>query len=177
MNLSSLPEPLRGRVEERLRKKPELEAFVKLLLEKHANEPEKAHALLAELVKPNRLLAVTLGLSIGLPAIGLGALFYADHQTKQAIANGVSTTARVELMKPSNCFFGSETSRCLELKLRVFPKNGAPYDGSLTESIAVEWMPRVQPGSWLVVAVDKSDPQKLTLDGEAFQRPAPTPID
>ena len=176
MNLSSLPEPLRSRVEKRIREKPQLEAFVKLVMEKHANSPEKAHELLEELVKPNRLLAVSVALCVGLPALGIGAVMYSEHQTKQALANGVSTTARVEIMKPGDCFVGNDGSRCLELKLRVFPKDGAAYEGTLTETVDLEWMPRVQPGSWLIVAVDKTDPQKLTLDEEAFQRPPPAPI-
>lgn len=58
----------------------------------------------------------------------------------------------------------------------MFPKDGTPYDGELTELVDVAFIPRVQPGSWLVVAVDKYDRQKLTLDEGAMQRPAPEPI-
>lgn len=103
-------------------------------------------------------------------------MFYFRQQTAKAIAEGISTTARVEIMKPGDCVFGSTGARCLELKLRVFPTNAAAYDGSLTELVSLEWMPRVQPGSWLIVAVDKNDPSKLTLDEEAFQRPAPAAV-
>lgn len=176
MDLSSLSEPLRSKVEKRIQEKPELAAFVKLVMEKHAASPEKAEALIADLVKPSRLGIIAAALCIGLPAIGITGSLYSEHQTKQAIANGVATTARVELMKPGNCVFGSDSSRCLELRLRVFPKDGTPYTGELTESIGLEWMSRVQPGSWLIVAVDKNDPQKLTLDEEALSRPAPEPV-
>lgn len=80
-------------------------------------------------------------------------------------------------MKPASCLLGSKSSRCLTLELKVFPSGSAAYDATLTEAVSLEWMPRVQPGSWLIVAVDKSDPQKVTLDEVAFQRPPPTPVE
>ncbi len=116
-------------------------------MEKHAASPEKAHALLAELVTPNLLARASAALSVGLPVLGMAALLYSNHQTQQELSNELA------LREPRE--------RCFELELRVLPTGAAPYDSMRT----LEWRLRVQPGSWLTVAQ------------AAFERVAPAAVE
>lgn len=45
----------------------------------------------------------------------------------------------------------------------------------MTQLIPLEWTARVQPGSWLTVAVDPADPQQVTFDVRTMYVAPPAP--
>lgn len=105
----------------------------------------------------------------------LAVYFLSGKNHAASVRTGVSTLAQVKRLDEGFCVFGTEKSECLELTLELHPTNGAPYQAKLTHDIGLEWMSRVQPGSWLTVAVDRADAQKLYFDEDALRVEAPKP--
>lgn len=180
VDLSSLPEPLRTKLEQKLQRQPELEAVIAKLMIKRATSPEDRELvdrLLTQAVSPSYLLWAGLAVVVCAALVVFISFAHGKYKTEQALKNGTLTVARVERLAPGRCLFGGDDTRCLTLGLKLFPTGGAPYEGELTENIDMDWLARVQPGEWLFVAVDKGDQQKVTLDTEAFQRPPPSPLE
>ncbi len=105
----------------------------------------------------------------------LGYLFYSEYQHDKAVAEGIKTVARVTRLDEGFCVLGSKKASCMELTLEVLPEQGAPYAASLTHDIGMEWMSRVQPGSYVAIAVDRADPAKVYLDEDALAVAPPKP--
>jgi hypothetical protein len=105
----------------------------------------------------------------------LGYLFYSDYRHDKNVADGIKTVARVTRLEEGFCVLGSKKSRCMKLTLEVLPEEGAPYAASLTHDIGVEWMSRVQPGSYVTIAVERADPAKVYLDEDALAVEPPKP--
>lgn len=180
MDLSDLPVSLRDKLEKRIRRRPEAAPVVDRLLAKRAaatSDEERAEVdrFLEQLVSPARrgwLFTVSI---VTFCCAVIGYRIYGDRAIEHAVAVGVSTIARVERAEPGDCLFGTDSDRCLRLTVKLYPADGAPYVASFTQTIAVEWMSRVQPGAWLTVAVDPADPQKVTFDEKSMYVPPPTP--
>ncbi|AKQ68261.1 hypothetical protein A176_005173 [Myxococcus hansupus] len=127
------------------------------------------------LIRPSRI-REWLGLAlVALIGLLLSYALYRDHQVARAAEEGTPTTAQVERMEPGRCLVGTKTERCLTLTLKLYPAVGAPYSASLTQSIPLEWMSRVQPGSWLTVAVAPTAPQQATFDVRTMYVAPPAP--
>lgn len=180
MDLSPLPESLLVKIERRVRKKPGIAPLVERLLKKRASagsDEERASVddMLESLFTPSRF-GLWLMLSIfGFGALVVGYAVYRDQQIESAAEAGTPTTAQVERMEPGDCLVAVETTRCLTLSLKLYPDTGAPYAASLTQLIPLEWTARVQPGSWLTVAVDPADPQQVTFDVRTMYVAPPAP--
>lgn len=114
--------------------------------------------------------------AVAFVALLIGLDMNAEREVEDAVANGISNTAHVESMKRGDCLVGSKTTRCLELGLKVYPPAATPYVVTVTQQISTEWLPRVQAGQWLIVAVDKTDPKKVTINEAALQFPPPEPV-
>ncbi|WP_140795258.1 hypothetical protein [Myxococcus xanthus] len=180
MNLSPLNEGLRTKVEQRMRTKPELTPFIGRILEMRAaakSDEERARhdRQLERLIRPSRI-RERLGLAL-LAVCGalLGYAIYIDQQVENAAAAGTPTTAQVERMEPGGCLIGTKTEHCLTLTVKRYPASGAPYSASFTQRIPLEWLARVQPGSWLTVAVAPAEPQKVTFDVRTMYVAPPAP--
>ncbi|GHG71306.1 hypothetical protein [Comamonas sp. JC664] len=180
MNLSPLHDGLRTKVEQRVRTKPELAPLIQSVLDLRAaassDEERARHDRQVErLIRPSRIrewLGFALVAVIGLL---LSHAIYRGRQVERAAAEGTPTTAQVERMEPGSCLIGTKSERCLTLALKLYPALGAPYSASLTQSIPVEWLARVQPGSWLTVAVAPEEPQKVTFDVRTMSVAPPAP--
>ena len=105
----------------------------------------------------------------------LGQYFYSAYQVKHAVETGTPTVAQVERTAPGNCLVGESRKECLALTVKLYPASGAPYSSSFTQLIPDKWLSRVQPGSWLTVAVDPKNPQKVTFDERTMYVAPPAP--
>lgn len=180
MDLSSLPEARRKQVEQRLRAKPELAPFVeRLLAERAAATTERQRVrldhMLDDAVAPRDLRAWFGVALLAVMAALVGYTVYRDRRVERAAATGTPTTARVERMETASCLGGTKQERCLTLTVTLHPASGAPYTASFTQLIPLEWMSRVQPGSWLTVAVDPAAPEHVTFDVRTMHVPPPSP--
>lgn len=175
-----LPSDLRAKLEAFLHKKPEAQGLIDRLLAKRAatsseGERQTIEKLLRDLVSPSRL-AVWLGLGmVGLMVVVAGLILWSESQEEAALARSVPAVAQVKRMDPGDCWSAPKTARCLRLELEVHREGAAPYTGSLTDTIGLEWMSRVQPGLWLTIGVNPDDPNELYFDERAMAVPAPAP--
>ena len=103
----------------------------------------------------------------------LAVYFLSGKNHAASVRTGVATLAQVKRLDEGFCVFGTEKSECLELTLELHPTSGAPYVAKLTHDIGLQWMSRVQPGSWLTVAVDRADAQKIYFDEDSMRVEAP----
>ena len=118
-------------------------------------------------------------LVLGIPILLGGiftAIFLKENRHDAAVAAGQRTTAQVLRMDEGSCVVGDKISDCLRLSLRVYPVGAAPYDAVLEERIQHRFLPRVQPGSWLTVAVNRQDPSQVMFDESAMAIPSPAPV-
>lgn len=83
--------------------------------------------------------------------------------------------ARVTRLDEGSCWFVGSRQRCPALHLEVHPAGGAPWEAEVTQALDLQWMSRVQPGNWVVVAVDREDASRVRLDVAALQLPPPEP--
>ncbi len=188
MSTSSLPSELQAQLERALRYAPKAAPTLERIVARHAaasSDEQRARAerdlrtALGILGNPQRDSRLKLALGIGLPVLmfgALGASLVLEHRTEELIARGVPTTARVDRMEEGNCWITAKRERCLELTVKVYPQGGAAYSAKLTQAIEGHWLPRVQPGAWLVVAVSKEDPSKVAVDQGAFSVAPPAPV-
>lgn len=180
-NLQLLPEPLRTKVKEKVRRtpkaRPHLEVIMKRYAEAETDAKRTSMARLLDKATSSSKGGGWLGLALCTVIASLvGYAVYSDYRIERAAAEGVPTTARVERMEPGDCLITDKTTRCLRLTVRLHPAAGAVYTAAFTQSIGLEWMSRVQPGSWLTVAVDRADPQRVVLDVRTLQSAPPAPV-
>lgn len=173
-----LPEYLRQRVQKLRGRGPAQERVVERLLERRASgsaeDRREVDEMLVVLSRPSRV-----GLWLGVGALvvaGLGAAsFVADRNHESAVAAGTKTLARVTRLDDGNCALGEKGSQCLRLTLELHPAEEAAYVALLTHDIPAKWLSRVQPGSWLTVAVDPHDRTKVYFDEPSLALPPPSP--
>ena len=179
--MSELPADLRTKLAHFASDKPERQALIERFTPKHeqaATPDERAsiERLLWSLLRPSR---VNRYLWIGIPILLAGAfaaIFLRERRHDAAVAAGQHTTAQVLRMDEGSCLVGDKISDCLRLSLRVYPVSAAPYDAVLEENIKHRFLPRVQPGSWLTVSVNRQDRSQVMFDESAMAIPSPSPV-
>ena len=177
MSEEELPAYVREKVE-RLRRKGMHQRTVDRLLERRAagspEERRKVDETLIELAKPSRL-----GWGLALLALvvvgGIAAQLISERRYEAAVAAGTPTLAQVKRMDAGDCTIGQANNRCLRLALELHPESREPYAAELTADIPLQWMSRVQPGSWLTVSVDPNDQSKVYFDERSMAIPPPAP--
>jgi len=177
MSEQELPAQVREAVD-RLRRKGVQQRAVARLLERRAagstEERRKVDETLIELAKPSRL---GWGLALlGLVIVGgTAAHLISERRYAAAAAAGTPTLAQVKRMDPGDCTIGQANNRCLRLALELHPEGRDPYAAELNADIPLQWMSRVQPGSWLTVSVDPNDRSKVYFDERSMAIPPPAP--
>ena len=179
MEERQLPVYLRHKVANLRCRGPQHQALVEQLLEKRAqcSAEKRRHIdeMLVQLDKPSRAKA-WLGV-IALAVVGLlGYRAFSEHSYAQAVAAGKPTVARVQRLDAGDCLVGQRGFECVRLTLEMHPASGSPYVGTLQHQIAQRWLSRIQPGSWLTVAVDAKDPNRVYFDERGMAVEAPTPV-
>ncbi|MCP3098426.1 hypothetical protein LZ198_05990 [Myxococcus sp. K15C18031901] len=94
-----------------------------------------------------------------------------------APANAVPAVATVTHLTGSKCtWFPDVGDLCPTLTMRVYPKEGAPYEATTDARIPQVAASRVQPGAWLNVLVDPAAASRVFVDVPSFSNPPPKPI-
>src|SRR5690606_36803389 len=120
--------------------------------------------------------ASNFGIALALAVTALvGSTLYREVHHAAAIRDGVSTVARVKRLEEGSCVFTGEKNHCVQLVLEVHPDGAPPCEAKLPHVLPLAWMSRVQPGSWLTVAVDREDSSHIELVEEALRGPPPNP--
>lgn len=184
MDVSSLPPELAARVEAAAKGRPRVAEVLERQVARHrAAQTDEARARvesdLSMLVEvggraPTKmwLLFVVVGL---MGAATLGIYFWQESRGDRLPGGAVAATARVEELDEGFCLVGSKGSRCLEVKVTVFPPDRGPYTARTTQNLALMWLPRVQPGQWVTVKVSRDQPSEFVIDVDALKRPPPEP--
>jgi hypothetical protein len=175
-----LPPDLSAKLDAFLRKKPQAQELVDKLLAKRAastsdSERNFIEKMLRDLASPGRKAVIVIVAIFALMAGVIALITWNAAQEEAALARSVPAVALVKRMDPGDCWVSTKAARCLRLELEVHRDGAPPYVGSLTDNIDLEWMSRVQPGSWLTIGVDPDDPSKLLFDERAMAVPPPTP--
>ncbi len=174
-----LPRDLRSKLDAFLAKKPDAQELVDRLLKKRETgspaERVQVEKMLRMIVQPSRAGWWLAGLTGVFVVVVLGHQIWSASSTASALARSNPAVALVKRMESGNCLTSSRGERCLRLELEVHREGAEPYTASLTHSIGLEWMSRVQPGSWLTVGVDPQNPEAVVFDEPALAVAAPTP--
>lgn len=176
----AIPPELRARVEAFVVKKPAARELIDKLYAKHAAAPtaderRSIEGLLRSLVTPSRLGLWIWGAIALFVAFVFGSIYFSERQQQAALERSVPAVALVKRMEDGDCLIGTKGSRCLRFELEVHREGAAPYTGSLTHDLGLEWMSRVQPGSWLTIGVNPDDPNDLVFDERALAVAPPQP--
>jgi hypothetical protein len=173
-----LPEYLRQRVQTLRARGPSQERVVERLLERRASgsaeERRQVDEMIIALSKPSRV-GVWIGVGALVVAGIAAASFISDRSHAAAVAAGTKTVAQVTRLDDADCAIGERRSQCLRLTLQVHPVQDDAYVALLTHDIPTKWLSRVQPGSWLTVAVDPHDRTKVHFDEPSLALPPPSP--
>jgi hypothetical protein len=178
---SKLPAHVQTVVRRLRRNQPQHVSVLERLLAKwEAGDPEakeRVERLISALGRPNRT-GLVLTIVFSFIAAVLGYHFYTESHLRAQVANGKRAVAQVTQLNEGFCVLGSKSSQCLALSLVVHPQGHPPFEATLTRDLSEVWLSRVQPGSWVVVAIDPSEPRRVYLDEGAFSRPPPAaPVD
>jgi hypothetical protein len=178
---AKLPAPVQAVVIRLRRHKPQHVSVLERLLAKweagDREAKERVEHLILALGRPNRM-GLVLTIVFSLVAAVLGYHFYSESHLRTQVANGTRAVAQVTQLNEGFCVLGSKSSQCLALSLVVHAQGHPPFEATLTRDLSAMWLSRVQPGSWVVVAIDPSDPRIVYLDEGAFSRPPPSvPVD
>lgn len=173
-----LPEYLRQKVQQLRSRGPSQERLVERLLERRASgsaeDRRQVDEMIVALSKPSRI-GVWLGVGAVVVVGAAAASFAFDRSQAALVAAGTKTLARVTRLDDGNCAVGEKGSQCLRLTLELHPQEEAAYVGLLTHDVPKKWLSRVQPGSWLTVAVDPRDRTKIYFDEPSLALPPPLP--
>jgi hypothetical protein len=90
-------------------------------------------------------------------------------------SDGISAPAMVERAGRGACVVGFKGSDCFALTLRIHAAHRAPFTKKIDVNVPSRWASRVQPLSWVMVVIDRNDPEKVSLNIDAFELPSPTP--
>lgn len=176
----SLPPELRARLDALVAKKPAVRELVDKLTAKHAaasseKERQFIEKLLRDLVSPNRAGFKIGGAILLVSGLVVGLGYCSERKFEAALERSIPAVALVQRMEDGDCLVSTSRTRCLRLELEVHREGAAPYTGSLTHDIGLEWMSRVQPGSWLTIGVNPDDPNELLFDERAMAVAPPKP--
>ncbi len=179
MQEDELPDYLRQKVDALRSKGPTHALAVERLLQRRrrgtVDDRRRVDELLTSLAKPNRW-GLWLGVGIGAVAVAaVGSSLAVDHEQAAGVAAGVKTVAKVVRLEDGNCLVGEKGRKCTRLQLEVHPESGDAYPAELTSRIHLHWMSRVQPGSWLTVAVDPRERTKIYFDEASMSVAPPSP--
>lgn len=105
----------------------------------------------------------------------LGYHAYSEHDYEQAVAAGEPVLAQVKRLDDGDCVIGQKGYKCLRLTLQMHPVGKESYTATCTRDIEPQWMSRVQPGSWLTVSVERTDPQRVYFDARSMAVESPQP--
>lgn len=174
---SELP-PHVARAAARLRqKKPKHVSILERLEQKwrdaDAGDRERVEQLIVDLAKPD-ILGRGLTALAALCVLAFGYYHFEEFRLRERVRAGTRAVAQVEHLREGFCLFGTKRSDCVELQLRVQPPSGPPFSTKITRDVPLIWLPRVQPGSLVVVALDRDEPGVVLLNEEALEEPPPT---
>ncbi len=182
MDLTSLESPLREKVQEYLDANPKGSRVFAVLLEKRAAAIDPAERAqidksIAFLLKPTKNSGWIFGGLIALFVAGvLGFALWSHFRHVTNVEDGEPVVAKVTRLERGDCLFGQQGNRCLQLELELHPQGRSVYSARVTHDLPLEWTARVQPGSWITVAVDRADPNKVYFDEESLSVEAPKPL-
>jgi hypothetical protein len=178
MDDADLPVYVRDKVQSLRRKGGRQAEAIDRLLKRRADatpeERERFDRLIVELAKPRRGTWIFVAV-FGLSFLIVGTHLVSQHRNEVAVAAGVPVVAQITRVDPGSCTIGQKGHTCLKLTVRVHPVGRGPYTASLTHDIALQWTSRVQPGSWLTLAVDRADPTRVYFNESALAVAPPTP--
>ena len=178
---TELPSDLSAKLDAYIAHKPSSRELVDKLLKKRAAGSEKEAAqvekMLRWLVEPSSGRAVwwILGVVFLLVAGLVICEMKSERDYAAAVASSRPAVGLVKRMDPGDCFTTPKQSRCLRLELEVHLPEVTPYMATITHIIDIEWLSRVQPGSWLTVGVDPVDPNVVLFNEAAMAVAAPPP--
>lgn len=136
---------------------------------------ERVEGALAEARRGRRSRALWAAV-VAVCAVVLMAVTFTMADRGRAIpSDGVLAVARVERAPDGSCVVGERHSHCYGLELTVFPSDRAPYAAKVDVNVPDRWASRIQPGAFVRVVGDKTEPARVYLDIEAFAAPAPLP--
>jgi hypothetical protein len=101
--------------------------------------------------------------------------FYSVAHLSSQVDKGVRAVAKVDRLSEGFCLLGTKKTTYVNLTLTVHLKGRRPFRSSLTRSLSERWLSRVQPGSWVVVAIHKADPTVVYINEAALEEPPPSP--
>jgi hypothetical protein len=116
-------------------------------------------------------------LLVCVPLSVLGLSFWSSHHHAEKVSGGQRALAKVVRLDEGFCWFGSKKSECVGLTLEVHPDGGPPFEATLDHDLPHRHLPRVQPGSWLYVAIESGEKNSILLDEEALAEEPPTGVD
>lgn len=177
-----LPPDLAAQLDAFLQEKPQFREVADVLLKKRAAAQTPADVAVVDghlrsLIEPSSgrgwlwFFAAMLLLVVGWNAWD----WFVERRNAEAVARSVPAVAQVKRMDAGDCVVEPEGKRCLRLELEVHRDGVAPYVAVLSPTIGLEWMSRVQPGSWLAVGVQPDDPAVVLFDEQSLHVAAPTP--
>jgi len=156
--------------------RPERRAIVERLLVKRAEGDAEVQRQIDEtllgLARPNYFVWLLSLALLGVLAL-VGFDWYQSVQRKAAFASGRQVKAHVERMTEGWCLTGGRDEQCTTLELSIHPDGAAPFSATLTQQIPIRYLPRVQAGEWLVVALDPSHEGRVILDPDSLGAPPP----
>lgn len=166
-------------VVQRLRRaKPSTNDALDRLLEKwaggDASEKERIERLIVQLGKRSHA-SWALFVVFGIVFLVLGYHLYFEYHLSQKAENGAQAVAKVERLSEGFCMVGTRKTSCVDLTLKVYAPGRGPFQSSLTRSLSERWLSRVQPGKWVVVAIDHNEPSVVYLNEAALEGPPPAP--
>lgn len=106
--------------------------------------------------------------------IAFGA--YALDQNIATDADGTPAVAHILGAGAGDCMVGNRGSYCFGLRMQVYPTGTLPFVTTVDVLVPLAWSSRVQPGNWVYVVIDRTDPTRVSLNVDAFARAAPAPV-
>jgi hypothetical protein len=177
-NAPELPVYVQEVVARLRRTKPSVSGVLeRLLAEWSAGDSSEKARIESQIVQLGKTNVANRALYIifGFVFLVLGYYFYAEAHLSSQVDKGVRAIAKVERLSEGFCLLGTKKTTCVNLTLMVHSKGRRPFRSSLTRSLSERWLSRVQPGSWIVVAIDKADPTVIYINEVAFEEPPPSP--
>lgn len=181
MDLDQLDSPLREQVRTYLDHNPKSATTVARVLEKRSvaaqAERERLDKMLTFMITPSRKVGLIFGGLIAFfVAAVLGFTVWKQRQHDANVVSGQPVVAKVVRLDPGSCAIGQKGNTCLKLGLELHPEGRAVYAASVTHDLPLQWASRVQPGSWITVAVDRTDPSNVYFDESSMAVAAPQPV-
>ncbi len=108
---------------------------------------------------------ITIGIFV-LVAIGLLIplffMFYPEYQREQLLKNGVPARAEIVSLDPTGSWYNNQPQ--VDVRVRVLPEDGEPFEATATMIINPVYMPQFQPGNTVQVRYDPEDRSKVAIE-------------